>query len=120
MTTSEYRVPESTHIVTKGTLLLVPIHGIHSDPAFYPKPEEFDPERFTATEVGKRPAFTFLSGEVVGMPFTVLQIKIGLVLLLAKYRFSVSSKTKEPIKLNPKSTLRVPQSRIWLNVRERE
>lgn len=120
MTTSEYQIPESTHIVTKGTLLLLPIHGIHLDPAYYPQPEVFDPDRFTATEVGKRPAFTFLSNEIFGMPFTVLQIKIGLVLLLCKYQFSVSTKTKEPIKLNSKSTLRVPKSKIWLTVRERE
>lgn len=127
MTSADYHVPGSTHIITKGTLVLVPVHAIHYDAEYYAEPEEFRPERFTEAEVAKRPPFTFLPfGGVdgpracIGMRFAMLQIKVGLVLLLRKYRLGVNGRTREPIKINTKSPLSVPKSSIWMDLREGE
>jgi cytochrome P450 len=34
------------HRVPKGSTVIIPIHGIHHDPRFWPDPETYDPERF--------------------------------------------------------------------------
>lgn len=102
-------------------LILVPVHAIHHDEEYYPDPEKFDPDRFTEEEIAKRPAYTYMPfGEgpriCIGLRFAMLQIKIGLVLLLRQYRFRVNAKTKEPIKINPKSPLVVPKNKIWIDL----
>lgn len=102
------------------------MHAIHHDAKYYPQPEAFNPDRFAEAEMAKRPKHTFLAfggGEqnprdCIGMRFAMLQIKLALVLLLRQYRFGLSDKTKEPIKINPKSLLAVPRKKtIWVDLR---
>ena len=125
-TAADYQVPDSTHIIVKDTLVLIPVHAIHYDAQYYASPEEFRPERFSEEEVAQREPFTFLpAGDgprvCIGMRFAMLQIKLGLVLLLSKYRLRVSSnKTKEPVKIDPSSQFVVPKKKIWIEMREQE
>lgn len=119
--TSDYEVPETTHIIKKDTLVLVPVYAIHHDSEYYPNPEEFDPDRFTEEQIRQRKPYTYLPfGEgpriCIGMRFAMLQIKIGLVVLLQRYRLGVHAKTKEPIKINPKSPLVTPKNKIWIDL----
>lgn len=34
-------------LLQPNNVLWIPVFGIHHDPRYYPKPEEFDPERFS-------------------------------------------------------------------------
>lgn len=44
----EPETPEEKQIVLEtGIQVLIPAYGIHRDPAYYPNPEKFDPERFS-------------------------------------------------------------------------
>ncbi|KAJ8968521.1 hypothetical protein NQ317_001715 [Molorchus minor] len=43
----DYRVPESDLTIDKGTVILIPVKGIHKDGQYYEKPDEYDPERFS-------------------------------------------------------------------------
>lgn len=58
--TQNYKVPGESLLIEKGQKILIPIYSIHHDPKYYPNPETFDPERFTAEEKSKRPNGTFL------------------------------------------------------------
>ncbi|XP_039306128.1 probable cytochrome P450 6a14 [Solenopsis invicta] len=46
--------------VPKGTLITIPVLGIHRDPTIYPDPDKFDPERFCKDEKEKRHPCAFL------------------------------------------------------------
>lgn len=58
--TQNYDVPGESLLIEKGQKILIPIYSIHHDPKYYPNPDTFDPERFTAEEKSKRPNGTFL------------------------------------------------------------
>lgn len=50
------------------------------------------------------------------MRFGLMQSKLGLVSLLKHYRFTVSRKTKEPLKMKSNSLVLSAEGEIWLNM----
>lgn len=40
--------------------IVIPLYGIHLDPTYYEKPDEFYPEHFTEEAKSKRPHYTYL------------------------------------------------------------
>lgn len=55
-----YRISGTNVDLPSGTECVIPIYAIHHDPAYYPNPEKFDPERFREEVKNQRPAFTFI------------------------------------------------------------
>lgn len=53
VTPKGYQIPNKTHIH-------IHIYDLHHDPAIYPDPEKFDPDRFLPENVAKRHPFAFL------------------------------------------------------------
>lgn len=58
--TQDYLLPGTDTLIKKGSAILVPIMEIHHDERYYPEPEKFDPERFSAENKGKINTYTFL------------------------------------------------------------
>ncbi len=56
----EYHVPNSRHVIPKGSAVWVNSIGIHYDEKYYPNPYVFDPERFSPEEISKRPNNVYL------------------------------------------------------------
>ena len=50
----DYKVPGTDITLKKDQEIFIPVAGIHADPAFYPEPEKFDPQRFSREEREKR------------------------------------------------------------------
>ncbi|XP_039312728.1 probable cytochrome P450 6a14 isoform X2 [Solenopsis invicta] len=88
--------------IPKGTLITIPLLGLHRDPSIYPNPEKFDPERFNADEIKKRHPYAYMPfGEgprnCIGLRFGYMQTKVALVSLLSKYKFKLHSRTSVPL-----------------------
>jgi cytochrome P450 family 6 len=56
---------------------------------------------------------------VTGMRFGLMQTKVGLVSLLSKYQFSVSTKTPIPLVLDARSFILAPLGGMSLQIRKR-
>ncbi|XP_063915602.1 probable cytochrome P450 6a23 [Zophobas morio] len=117
----EYTIPNTSIRLEKGTDVGIPVLAIHTDPAYYPNPEKFDPERFSEENKHSRPNFTWLPfGEgprlCIGLRFGMLQSKVGLATLLKNYKISLSSQTRLPLKLEAKAFITSAEGGIWLDV----
>jgi cytochrome P450 len=78
--------------IPAGTTLLYPIWAVHMNPAVWPDPERFDPDRFEEKEESKRPnlayiPFGFGARACSGMRLAMLGLKVPLAVLLHRFRF---------------------------------
>ncbi|XP_039312340.1 probable cytochrome P450 6a14 [Solenopsis invicta] len=122
--TEEIDLPTVNIRVPKGTLITIPMLGLHRDPSIYPDPNKFDPERFNANEIKKRHHYAYMPfGEgprnCIGMRFGLLQTKIGLVSLLSKYKFKLHSQTPVPLTYSERSPTLIPKSGVHLIIEKR-
>jgi cytochrome P450 len=83
----EYLIPENTNII-------IGIHAIHHDPAHWPDPYRFNPDRFLQNEKGAaastRHPFAWLPFSAgprgcIGSKFSLLEMKITLALILKNF-----------------------------------
>lgn len=121
MTQENYQVPNTKHVLEKGVIVVIPVDAIHNDENIFPEPEKFDPDRFTEEEIQARHPMTWMPfgdgpRNCVGLRFGKMQAKIGLITLISKFKFSVCSKTEEPVPLNPTPLILTPMNGIYLKV----
>lgn len=57
---SKYTLPETDVILEKDDLIVIPVYALHHDPKYYPKPEKFDPDRFTRENKESRKQFSYM------------------------------------------------------------
>ncbi|KOB76313.1 Cytochrome P450 protein, partial [Operophtera brumata] len=55
-----YEKAQSDFIVRKGESVAIPVWAIHRDPAYFPDPERFDPERFSEQNKHSIKPFTYM------------------------------------------------------------
>lgn len=118
----DYKIPGTNHIIAKGKVVAVPVLGIHHDPAFFPQPDHFDPDRFASDESRKRNSMAWLAfgdgpRSCIGLRFAMMQTRVGLITLLRHFEFAVSTKTSEPLEFVPTSVVLSPKNGIHLKLR---
>ncbi|XP_063930103.1 probable cytochrome P450 6a23 [Zophobas morio] len=116
----DYKVPDADVVIEKGTMIFIPVLGIHHDKEFFPDPEKFDPDRFTEENKSKRHHYSHIPfGEgpriCIGARFGLMQSKVGLTTLLKNYKFTVNKKTLEPLKMKVTSVVLAAEGEVWLN-----
>ncbi|KAM5172608.1 thromboxane-A synthase isoform 1-T4 [Mantella aurantiaca] len=106
--------------IPSGTVVEIPIGCMQNDPQYWPEPEKFRPERFTAEEKQKRHPFSYLPfgagpRSCIGMRLAILEAKITLYRILQKFSFETSSRTQIPLQVTAVSTLR-PKDGVYVKV----
>jgi cytochrome P450 len=81
------------YLIPAGTTLMYPIWAIHLNPAHWPDPERFDPERFTAAAAEGRPKFAFIPfgfgpRSCEGAALAMVEIKLMLAVLVKRFEFA--------------------------------
>ncbi|MFJ9785255.1 cytochrome P450 [Amycolatopsis sp. NPDC101161] len=90
----EHVVLGGKYRMRKGDWVIVPLPLVHRDPAVWPDPERFDPDRFEPAAVKKRPAQAykpFGTGEraCIGRQFALHEAVLALGMVLQRYDFDV-------------------------------
>ncbi|XP_037521585.2 cytochrome P450 3A19-like [Rhipicephalus sanguineus] len=102
--------------------VFVPTLDIHYDPALWPEPEKFDPERFSkANKAGIHPMSYFPYGlgprKCLASALSQVVIALAMALLVTKYRLLPCIKyIDEPPKYAAATLLGYPKEGIWLKL----
>jgi cytochrome P450 len=123
--TQAYQVPDSNLVLPKGMRILVPINSIHHDAQYYPEPEKFNPDHFTAENKAKRHPYTYLPfgqgpRNCIAMRFALMEAKAAIAHLVYNFKIEPSPKTEIPVKLSNKTTIKKPANGMWLRFHTRE
>lgn len=59
--TKPYKIPDTEIVIETGTIVDIPVVGIHYDRQYYPNPEQFNPDNFSERNKNSRPPYTFLA-----------------------------------------------------------
>lgn len=118
----DYKIPDTNHVIEKGTLVWLPIYAIQNDPEYFPEPEKFKIERFTSEEIAKRGSNKFLPfgdgpRNCIGLRFGMMQAKIGLATLLDNFEFSLSDETPIPLVIQPRPFILASEGGVYLKVK---
>nr|QZM07484.1 cytochrome P450 monooxygenase CYP6BK30 [Lasioderma serricorne] len=116
----DYPLPGTNAIIDKGTTVMVPVKGLHSDPDYFPDQEKFDPERFSPENKAKMKSCVYLPfrdgpRNCIGLRFGILQSKLGLAVLLKNYYFTINNKTIQPIRMCTDTLVPSIEGGLWLN-----
>ncbi|KAL5279355.1 CYP3A4 family protein [Megaselia abdita] len=111
MCTVDYKVPESSFTIKKGTPIIISIMGLHRDPEYFPDPLKFDPNRDLNTPAympfgdGPRNCIAYRLGKV--------SAKVSIVTMLSQ--FKIECIEKKEIEIDNHSVPLVPKGGV--NVR---
>ncbi|BES96419.1 Cytochrome P450 [Nesidiocoris tenuis] len=100
-----------------GHRVFIPCAGIHMDPDYYPEPEKFIPERFSAEEKAKRHPYVYMPfglgpRNCIGMRFAQMSTKIVMAHLVKNFIIEVDSETPLPFKYDERSMLLKPKGGV--------
>jgi len=106
----------------KGTMVLFSQYMVHRDPRWFPHPERFWPERFTAEAKAARPRFAYFpfgggGRQCIGESFAWMEAALALATIAQRWRLAlVPGQRIEPqpkITLRPRNGIRaVPMGRM--------
>ncbi|XP_001360361.3 cytochrome P450 6g1 [Drosophila pseudoobscura] len=104
-----------------GTPVFIPIYGLQHDPKYWPKPEQFDPERFSPENRKSIEAMAyqpFGSGphNCIGSRIGLLQTKLGLVHILKNHSVKMCADTIKEMKFDPKGFVLQSLTGIYLEI----
>ncbi|KAJ8913631.1 hypothetical protein NQ315_007348 [Exocentrus adspersus] len=116
-----YKVPGEDTVIEKGTMVFLPVIGVHYDEDSYENPEVFNPDRFSPENKQKRHPYAHLPfgggpRVCIGERFGILQAKVGLTSLLKNHKISLNEKTAVPLVISPTSQITAADGGVWLNV----
>ncbi|XP_046896676.1 cytochrome P450 3A40-like isoform X2 [Hypomesus transpacificus] len=104
--------------IPKGTAIMIPVYTLHRDPALWPDPEVFKPERFSKENKDDFDPYTYLPfgagpRNCIGMRFALLLMKLAVVEILRDFTFVTCKETEVPLELgnegflSPKNPIRL-------------
>ncbi len=109
--------------IARGTILVAPQYAVHRDPRWWPNPDRFDPERFTAAAKAARPRgayFPFGAGnrQCIGEGLAWMEGVLALATIARHWQLLPLQGGMGPIPIAPSISLR-PQGAVPLQVRRR-
>ncbi|XP_045464627.1 cytochrome P450 9e2-like [Harmonia axyridis] len=108
----------------EGSILLIPILGMHYDPKYFPNPEKFDPERFSPENKHNIDPYTYMPFGIgprncIGSRFALMEVKALLFYLFRHFEVVPIEKTEIPIKFNKNAFGFIPENGYHLGLKKR-
>ncbi|CAL8086043.1 unnamed protein product [Orchesella dallaii] len=119
----DYQIPGTKIVIEKGSIVTMPVYGIHLDSRYYDNPEKFEPENFLPEKKAQRHPYAFAAfghgpRNCIGMRFALIEVKTAIAELVYNFKFQPSSRTQIPAKFGNAATLK-PINGMVLNITPR-
>ncbi|KAK4874014.1 hypothetical protein RN001_013374 [Aquatica leii] len=116
---------EKPLLIEKGSILQIPVVGIHRDPKYFPDPDLFDPERFNDVNKHNIKHFSYMPfgagpRNCIASRFALMINKTIIFHLLSKFDIVKTKKTPYPLKLAANSFNLGPAEGFWLGLKKRD
>ncbi|KAK7863035.1 hypothetical protein R5R35_010777 [Gryllus longicercus] len=110
-------------VFPKGSDILIPIMGLHYDPQYWEDPNKFNPDRFNEDNQRKIQHFTYMPFGAgprmcIGERLALLEMKMALVHLLARFELLASARSPYPARFQACFNL-TPEGGFWCRARPR-
>jgi len=111
-------------LLKKGMNVWFPAYGLHRDPKYFEKPDEFYPERFLDENKKDINPYVYIPFGIgprmcIGNRFALLQTKVVLFHLLARCELKMCTKTTYPMRLSKTSITILADGGFWLKIQAR-
>lgn len=108
------------HLISKGSIIIVPVYAVHHDSRWFDKPDVFRPERFERADktLPKLAYLPFGGGPrvCIGNAFALLEATLLLATLAQRFRLSLASQQT----VTPEATLTLrPKEGLKMNLQAR-
>uniref|UniRef100_A0A182K0X8 Cytochrome P450 n=1 Tax=Anopheles christyi TaxID=43041 RepID=A0A182K0X8_9DIPT len=118
MTSQPYQLPNG-EVIPEGVGVIISNLAFHHDPALFPDPLAFKPERFEDKTFAKTNPSYLAFGDgprmCIAMRFGQLQTRLGLAMLLRKYIFSLEDcDVDRPLPIDPINLMHGPAGALLL------
>ncbi|KAF7400443.1 hypothetical protein HZH66_005627 [Vespula vulgaris] len=129
LSVENYELPPSLpgskpFLLKKDTNVWFIVYGLHHDPKYFEDPYKFDPERFIerGKEINNSGVYLpFGLGPriCIGNRFALLEMKVLIIHLLARFNLKPCSKTQNPLIFSKKGITMSPENGFWMNFEKR-
>jgi len=121
---NDYKVPGTDIVIPKGIFVRIPMPAIVKDEKYFPNPNVFDPENFSAEKKATRHpmasgGFGFGPRNCIAQRFATMEVKIVIARILSKYRVLPCDKTVDELIPDPASRFVQPKGDLWVKVEKR-
>ncbi len=108
--------------IPKGSVVFISICGVHRDPKYWERPDDFYPDHFTPENEKKRPRMAYMPFGAgprmcIGNHFALMEMQLLLGMLVSRFDFELVTNT--PVVPQPLVTLK-PKYGIELRLRPRK
>lgn len=118
--TQDFTIPNTDHVIKKGTPVVISLFGIHRDPEYFPDPDKYDPNRFDEETKNYNPIAYMPFGDgpriCIAQRMGRINSKLAVVKVLQNFNIEVMSKQElqyeaDGIALQPKDGVKVRLSK---------
>ncbi|XP_063533703.1 cytochrome P450 6B4-like [Cydia strobilella] len=123
--TKIYKIPNTNLKIENGQFIRISVLGIHYDEKIYPRPEVFDPERFSLENVKARHECSYLPfglgpGHCIAKHYAQVLSRVCLVKLLSQFQVEPSKNTPRQVEYDPIRSVLYPKGRFPLHFVKRK
>ncbi|KAH7984144.1 hypothetical protein HPB52_017461 [Rhipicephalus sanguineus] len=110
--------------IPRGLSVMAAVSCIHQDPELWPEPEKFDPERFNSENKPNIHPISFQPfgkgpRDCLGRNFAVLEMKLILSKVLARFKLSVDEERhKDGLQLSSAFIASFVPNGVWMKLEE--